>query len=60
MNKGFELVYWAGDEVSGDWDAAAFESRAAAEKAGWIIDEVVNGNHLGHFEAAERKTRIRV
>jgi hypothetical protein len=48
--KGLGIIYWNGDQVSGDWDEVYFDSHEAAEKAGWVIDEVVNGVYLGHQE----------
>ena len=49
-NNRFELIFWKGDAVNGDWDAVTFESREAAERSGWVIDSVANGNHMGHYK----------
>ena len=59
MAKGIEILYWNGDQVSGDWDTVYFESLQAAEEAGWVIDETIElGRCLGHFKAAEIRTRM--
>jgi hypothetical protein len=47
--KGFEITYWNGDCLGGDWDLIRFESYRAAKKAGWVIREVINGNFMGHL-----------
>jgi hypothetical protein len=60
MDGRVKIVYWSGSEVDGDWDQAEFESLAAAEKAGWVVDETVNGVLLGHCRADERAAEVRL
>jgi hypothetical protein len=48
------ITYWDGDCVSGDWEGAYFESLATAKKAGWVIDDVINDNLMGHDVRTEK------
>jgi hypothetical protein len=57
-----EILFWDGNEVSGDWDEVRFDSRAEAEQAGWVIDEVVDqeaGRFKGHRHGEEKKYELK-